>query len=65
MALSVSGIFKGTMCVHLCWGRGGVALKTDEYVKIYEEKNPTIRPKGSISVLLVRAFAQKPEEEDE
>ena len=53
------------MCVHLCWGRGGVALKTDEYVKIYEEKNPTIRPKGSISVLLVRAFAQKPEEEDE
>lgn len=47
------------------WGGGGVALKTDEYVDIYKRKKITIKPKGNISVLLVRAFAQKPEGKDE
>lgn len=52
------------MCA--CVGeRGGIALKADEFAKIYVKEKKPIKPKGSISVLLVRVFAQKPEEEDE
>lgn len=54
------------MCALVLGKGGGFALKTDEYVKIHEKKKtPTIKPKGSISVRLLGAFARKPEGEDE
>lgn len=43
------------MCV-LVLGNGGVAFKTDEYVKIYKKRKATIKPKGSIAVLLERVL---------
>lgn len=33
-----------------------VAFKTDEYVKMYKERKATIKPKGSIAVLLERVL---------
>lgn len=45
------------MCVCACAGEwGGAAFKTDEYVKIYKKRKATIKPKGSIAVLLERVL---------
>lgn len=35
---------------------GGVASKTDEYVKIHKKRKATMKPKGSIAVLLKRVL---------
>lgn len=43
------------MCV-VVLGNGGVAFKTDEYVKIYEKRKATIKPKGSVAALLERVL---------
>lgn len=40
----------------LVLGNEGVAFKTDEYVKIYKKRKATIKPKGSIAVLLERVL---------
>lgn len=49
-------MFKSVCVCVVVLGNGGVAFKTDEYVKIYEKRKATIKPKGSVAALLERVL---------